>query len=42
MYGEIAGGVLNYFVNYEYIVQKQEEAEAMDQMASYCAVKGGD
>ena len=42
MYGEIAGGVLNYFVNYEYIVQKQEEAEAMDQIASYCAVKGGD
>ncbi len=42
MYGEMADGGLNYFVNYDYLVQKQEEVEVMEEMASRCAVKGGD
>lgn len=42
MHGEIGGGILHYYVNYDYCVCKQEETAAMGEMTSYATVKGGD
>lgn len=42
MHGEIGGGVLRYYVSYDYVACRQEESVAMGEMMSYAAVKGGD
>ena len=42
MHGEIAGGILHYFVNYDYYACKREETVTMGEMTSYATVKGGD
>ncbi len=41
MHGEIAGGVLRYYVNYDYFAYRQEETVAMGEMTSNVTAKGG-
>ncbi len=42
MHGEIAGGILHYYVNYDYLACVREETVAMGEMTSYVTAKGGD
>ena len=41
MRGEIVGGILHYYVNYDYFACRQEETVAMGEMTSDVTAKGG-